>query len=242
MKAMAYKRISVLTESGAADPKSYIAAGDLCTVGARTLAGLWPVTYPTSKGAKTRWVRELRGFLVNQNDFASVPYPAKGYEKATVKSGGCGVCAAVMAVGAAGGVSVSVRGMAQYAKSWGARVPGGTDMRRLTDRLCATFPLNCTTTSSISALRAHLAAGGVAICNVAGRGMFSTGGHYMTVLGELDGKLIIADPGLYAGKYSTPARRKSVTVSGELLLASPEVLDGDCAGRWPRYYLIKSTR
>ena len=126
MKAMAFKRIPVLDERGAADPKSYIASGDLCQIGGKTLAGLWPVTYPTSRGPKTRWLRELRGFLVNQNDFASVPYPAKGYEKATVKSGGCGVCAAVMAVGAVCGASVSVRGMAQYAQSWGARVPGGT--------------------------------------------------------------------------------------------------------------------
>ena len=236
---MAFRRIPVLDERGAADPKSYIAAGDLCEIGGKSLAGLWPVTYPTSRGPKTRWLRELRGFLVNQNDFASVPYPAKGYEKATVKSGGCGVCAAVMAVGAVCGASVSVRGMAQYAQSWGARVPGGTDMRRLTQRLCATFPVTCTTTDSAAALRAHLAAGGAAICNVAGRGMFSTGGHYMTVLGELDGRLVIADPGLYAGKYQTPYRRKSVTVCGELLLASPSALDTDCIGRSPRYYLLK---
>ena len=70
--------------------------------------------------------------------------------------------------------------------------------------------------------------------------MFSTGGHFMAVLGELGGKLCIADPGLYSGKYSVNARRRaSVTVSGDLIFASPAVLDADCVGRWPRYWLLE---
>lgn len=96
----------------------------------------------------------------------------------------------------------------------------------------------CRQTSSAAELRAHLAAGGVAICNTAGRGLFSTGGHYMAILGELDGKLCIADSGLYAGKYSSAARRKKVSVSGDLIFASVSDLDTDCVGRSPRYYLL----
>ena len=62
----------------------------------------------------------------------------------------------------------------------------------------------------------------------------------MAVLGELGGKLCIADPGLYYGKYSVNARRRAnVAVSGELIFASPAVLDADCVGRWPRYYLLE---
>ena len=95
MKVMAFKRISVLNAAGLPDSKSYIAAGDLCTVGEKTLTGFYPVTYPTSKGAKTRWVRTLKGFLCNQREYADISYPAKGYETATIKSGGCGVCAAI---------------------------------------------------------------------------------------------------------------------------------------------------
>ena len=93
MKVMAFKRISVLGSNGLLDGKSYIAAGDLCTVGEKTPTGLYPVTYPTSKGNKTRWVRTLKGFLCNQREYADISYPAKGYESATIKSGGCGVCA-----------------------------------------------------------------------------------------------------------------------------------------------------
>ena len=76
------------------------------------------------------------------------------------------------------------------------------------------------------------------ICNSAGRGMFSTGGHYVVALGILGGKVCIADPGLYTGKYSTAARKAKVQVSGDLIFADAETLNADCIGRAPRYYLF----
>lgn len=237
MKVMAFKRISVLMQNGLADSKSYIAPGDLCEVGEKTLTGLYPVTYPTSKGKKTRWVRTLKGFLCNQNEYPDLGYPAPGYLKATIKSGGCGVCAAVNVVGALVGKAISVRVMRDLAVNGGARVSGGTDMRRMAQLIASQYKLKYTTTSSVTELQAHLKKGGVAICNTAGRGMFSTGGHYVMALGMLDGKVCIADPGLYTGKYSTAARRAKVSVSGDLIFADPATLDNDCIGRYPRYYL-----
>ena len=238
MKVMAFKRISVLGSNGLLDGKSYIAAGDLCTVGEKTPTGLYPVTYPTSKGNKTRWVRTLKGFLCNQNEYADISYPAKGYETATIKSGGCGVCAAVNVVGALTGKAISVRVMRDLAVNGGARVSGGTDMRRLASLICGRYGLKVATTSSLPELQRHLIRGGVAICNSAGRGMFSTGGHYVVALGILGGKVCIADPGLYTGKYSTAARKTKVTVSGDLVFADAETLNADCIGRAPRYYLF----
>lgn len=239
MRAMAFRKIAVLKENGLPDGKSYIAAGDWCTIADKTLAGLYPVTYPTARGNKTRWLRQLEGFLCNQNDYAHLSYTAPGYENATVKSGGCGVCAAVNAIGALTGDCVSVREMRDLAKACGARVSGGTDMRMLTAALCSRWKLQCQPTNSLQQLQNHLKAGGVAICNAAGRGMFSTGGHYLTALGLQDGKLCLADSGLYLGKYSSQRRRKAVTVSGDLLFALPEVLEQDCVGRTPRYYLLR---
>ena len=238
MKVMAFKRISVLGSSGLLDGKSYIAAGDLCTVGEKTPTGLYPVTYPTSRGNKTRWVRTLKGFLCNQREYADISYPAKGYESATIKSGGCGVCAAVNVVGALTGKAISVRVMRDLAVNGGARVSGGTDMRRLASLICGRYGLKVATTSSLPELQRHLIRGGVAICNSAGRGMFSTGGHYVVALGILGGKVCIADPGLYTGKYSTAARKAKVTVSGDLVFADAETLNADCIGRAPRYYLF----
>lgn len=238
MKVMAFKRISVLGSNGLLDGKSYIAAGDLCTVGEKTPAGLYPVTYPTSRGSKTRWVRTLKGFLCNQREYPDIPYPAPGYENATIKSGGCGVCAVVNVVGALTGKAISVRVMRDLAVSGGARVSGGTDMKRLASLICGRYGLKVTTTSSLPELQRHLIRGGVAICNSAGRGMFSTGGHYVVALGILGGKVCIADPGLYTGKYSTAARKAKVQVSGDLIFADAETLNTDCIGRAPRYYLF----
>lgn len=238
MKVMAFKRISVLNAAGLPDAKSYIAAGDLCAVGEKTPTGLWPVTYPTSKGSKTRWVRTLSGFLCNQNEYADISYVAPGYPRATIKSGGCGVCAAVNVVGALANKAISVRVMRDLAVSSGARVSGGTDMKRLATVVARQYGLRFSTTSDRTTLLAHLRRGGVAICNSAGRGLFSTGGHYVVALGELSGKVCIADPGLYTGKYSTAARRAKVTVSGDLIFADASALDADCIGRYPRYYLF----
>lgn len=238
MKVMAFKKVSVLASNGLPDGKSYIAPGDWCEVGEKTATGLYPVTYPTSKGSKTRWVRTLTGFLCNQNEYGSLSYPAKGYEKATIKSGGCGVCAAVNAVGALTGKNVPVRVMRDLAVNGGARVSGGTDMRQMVTLICRDYGLKCKQTSSVYDLREHLKGGGVAICNAAGRGMFSTGGHYITALGLVGDKVCIADSGMYTGKYSTAKRKPYVTVSGDLIFASAATLDSDCIGRWPRYYLL----
>lgn len=238
MRALAIERIPVFTREGRPDGASGIFAGDLCRIGTRTETGLWPVTYPTAKGEKTRWLRELKGFLVNQRGYAGVPYPARGYEKATVKSGGCGVCAAVMAVGALTGQSIPVPTMAEKAIRWGARVSGGTDMNALTRHLCAEYGLSRGWTDSTQRLLRHLEQGGVAICNTAGKGMFSGGGHYMTVFGMTEGKLCIGDPDLYKGKYAFGKRKKAVETCGELLLAPVAVLDADCVGRRPRYWLL----
>jgi hypothetical protein len=239
MKVMAFKKIAVLQKNGMSDPKSYIAAGDLCDVGEKNQIGLYPVTYPTSKGGKTRWVRSLTGFLCNQNDYGDLSYPAPGYLGATVKSGGCGVCASVNAVGALTGKCIAVRVMRDLAVEGKARVSGGTNMQQMMRLLKNQYKIQYRTSSSVYDLRKHLEAGGVAICNTAGKGMFSTGGHYVTALGLLDGKICIADSGIYAGKYSTVKRRPYVTVSGDLIFATAATLDADCIGRYPRYYLLE---
>lgn len=240
MKAMAFERIQVLNGYGLPDVGSYIAAGDLCEIREKTAAGLYPVTYPTGKGSKTRWLRTLGGFLCNQNDYPNLGYPAAGYEKATIKSGGCGVCAAVNAVGALTGKQVPVGEMRDLAVSGGARVPGGTNMAQLCVLLKREYGLTSRTTSSVLELQAHLRQGGAAICNASGKGLLSTGGHYVTALGELGGRICIADPGLYGGKYAANVRRKAaVTVSGDLIFVKAGDLDGDCSGRWPKYYLLR---
>lgn len=247
MTVYAYRTLYPCGADGVPQSGRRIDVGDRCEVGMRTGAGLWPVTYPAGAGKRSAYLRSIDGLtqIYNQNDYGATPYPAPGYPSATIKSGGCGPTSVAMVVSAlthddAFGPVAS----AAFARACGARVSGGTDMGLLSRRAAARCGLTVTTSGSLAALSVHLANGGVAIANVSGdsgkKGIFSTGGHYIVVLGLEGGRMIIADPGLYAGKYGIryPYRRAAVTVTDKLLRCTPGTLDADCAGRSPKYYLF----
>lgn len=179
----------------------------------------------------------------NQRDYPHVPYPAPGYESATVKSGGCGVCCASMIVESLTDWHVPPEKMAPYCIEIGARVSGGTDMGVLAEGLCRDFGLRCSTTNDKREVLTHLKAGGMAIANVGGdrknyQGVFSDSGHYLVLCRAFGDQIMIADPYVYAGKYSLPHRKSKVTVQGDFIYASMDTVDRDCENRSPRYYLF----
>lgn len=183
----------------------------------------------------------------NQYNYPHIPYPSPTLPKATVASGGCGVCCASIVLEATTGIKLPPEKMAPYAIKAGARVNGGTDMRRLSNALAEDFNIPIAEYDRVEGLISVLKAGGIAICNVSGdkanmKGVFSNGGHYIVAAGiAADGRIIIYDPGMYKGKYSSAYRRKHVEVSGDRLLASADILHADCAGRSPRYYLFEGS-
>lgn len=59
----------------------------------------------------------------------------------------------------------------------------------------------------------------IIICSV-GNGLFTTGGHYIVLLGIDNDFIKIYDPYLYAGKFSTSTRRGKVTVDGNTVYCS----------------------
>ena len=132
---------------------------------------------------------------------------------------------------------------AAFAIECGARAASGTGMAVLAKALAKAFGLTVTQSNDMTELPAALKRGSVAIANTGGdrpgyKGVFSDGGHYVVVLGLApDGRLMLADPGFYAGKYQKP-HRKVVEVVGNLLYASPQVLDRDAQNRNPRYMLF----
>lgn len=132
---------------------------------------------------------------------------------------------------------------AKYAIACGARVSGGTDMKRLSQCLAEDFGLTVRTTDDVDELLAHLKQNGIAVANVGGdrpgyKGVFSDGGHYLVALCLApDGRVALADPGLYAGKYQKPHRRAAEAVGG-LVYAQPDALDKDAQNRSPRFTLF----
>lgn len=183
----------------------------------------------------------------NQNDYPHTPYPSKAHPKATIKTGGCGVCCASHIVEGLTGQKFPPPEAAKFAIACGARGDGGTIMSVLAKALAAKYGLTYSTTDSRAALLAHLATGGMAVANVGGdrpgyTGVFSDGGHYVTVIGRLGGTLRIYDSGYYSGKFNRSGRVGKVNMVGNEARCASAMLDADCANRSPRYYLFKEAK
>lgn len=181
----------------------------------------------------------------NQNNYGNVPYPSSALPKATVKSGGCGVCCASMIVENLTTHKIGPQLMAQYSINKRARVSGGTDMNVLAKAISADYGMEFSATSDESALLNHLQAGGMAVVNVGGNrngyiGVFSDGGHYIVAAGlTSDGKVIILDPGYYVGKFNKTGRTGKVKMNGNYCICDMSVLAEDTASKTPAYWLFK---
>ena len=238
----------VLDGQGRPEAGRWIDAGDICLVGQMERNGCFPVVYPTRTGSRRAWVDSIDGFepgwrIYNQNRYGHIAYPAPGYEKATVRSSGCGVTAMAMAV------ENLVLGMldparcASVALGCGARVSGGTDLQALGRRLCALYPMEMSCGASEETLRQTLDQGGIVVVNTGGsrgswKGIFSTGGHYIVLLAREGDTYLAADPGLYAGKYDKKWRR-DVAVEGELLRCGLDPIVKDSGNRYPPFYYFR---
>lgn len=179
----------------------------------------------------------------NQRDYPNTPYPSPSSKTATVKSGGCGVCCGAMIVANLTGQAVDIPAFAEYSTKSGARVSGGTDMRRLANVICRDYGLVCETTDDSGKLLEHLAAGGMAVANVSGNrkgytGVFSDSGHYVVVAAADGNALSVLDPAMYAGKYNLVGRKGKVAVVGNVCKCDVSVLAKDVYGRTPAYYLF----
>ena len=181
----------------------------------------------------------------NQNNYANVPYPSPDLPKATVKSGGCGVCCASMIVENLIAHQIGPKLMATYSINKKARVSGGTDMNALAKAISADYGLILDITNDELILLNHLRKGGMAIANVGGNrggyvGVFSSEGHYIVVAGlNSEGKVIVLDPGYYPGKFNLAGRKGKVTVSSNQCVCDISVLAKDTENRSPAYWLFE---
>ena len=186
----------------------------------------------------------MKYLLTNQNNFGRIRYNWPGGSGKTVKSSGCGACSALMIVENMTEHRYKMQDWINWVLSTGARVNGGTDMTLLSRKLAEKYGFEVTVTSSETALKKHLQSGGMAIANVGGKrsgwaGLFSTAGHFITVLGlTSDGRFVIGDPDMRWGKFNTSFRRNKVVVNGDLVYVDANNLHKDTLARTPNYYLF----
>lgn len=186
----------------------------------------------------------------NQNNYPNTPYPSAENKTATIKSGGCGVCCAANVLAFFGVAGYEPVGLSKIFMARGARVNGGTDMKKAAEIACELGNLSYRTTSDEADLIEHLQYGGIAIANVDGdigaKGIFSSAGHYINIVGydNTPPKPVIAfDVGYYAGKFDSPYRKPYVSVAKDkdgntIQFTTKDALQIDTKGRTPNYYLF----
>lgn len=183
--------------------------------------------------------------ILNQNNYAGVPYKNSANPNATIKSSGCGVVSMAMILANLAGVKVPVSELAAYSIKHGARASAGTNMRVLAAAIAKDYPeLTYSTTNDENELKDHLAVGGMAIMNADGndcaQGIFAAYGHYLAILGVKDDKPLIADPAWTSSRYKSAYRKQYVTdLGGGLITCDWYVLNLDTKYRTPNYYLFK---
>lgn len=161
-----------------------------------------------------------------------------------MRSGGCGIACMAMIINNLTPYKADPAQMAAYAIQKGARNSGGTDMNILARAVRTDYGLEFTTTSDETMLMEHLASGQMAVANVGGNrpgyaGIFSDGGHFIVCAGLTeDCKVIILDPGYYAGKFNKAGRAGKVKVNGHNCICDITVLAEDTYNRAPSYWLF----
>ena len=138
----------------------------------------------------------------NTQENELIPYPSAEKPKATIASGGCGVCTSLMIINNTTSYSPSLKSWTKKMMKNGCRVWGGTDIRKTAKLMKKTYGFKYKKTSSINELKAHLNKGYMAICNVGGNGYFAYGGHYVVAAGiASNGNVVILDPFMTPTKY-----------------------------------------
>ena len=141
----------------------------------------------------------------NQNDrrWKSHPYTAPGYPNATTGTSGCGPTCAAMVVSSCK-ETIYPNQMCDISKENGFRVPGGTS-NNLMQYVSQRWGIEMKTLSS--SFEAHQACKeGYFVVILCGKGLWTTGGHFILAVGADDNRIEIYDPYLYNGKFNINGR------------------------------------
>lgn len=190
-----------------------------------------------------------------QLDYPDIPYitrtslQGEDYErgqKTTVRSSGCGLCAAIMAVERLlPNVEFTLEEAVQLSYDSKANTAVGTNYAMLAPALAKKFDLKLMASMEMEDLQYCLRTGGAAVVLVRGgregqEGLFTNRGHYITAISEEpDGRIAILDPSYKTGKFESPECKDKVEMkNGVIALCSPEILHQEANPDRLHYYLF----
>lgn len=171
---------------------------------------------------------------INQLEYPHIPYitrtkmeteeERKKGETNSVRSSGCGLCSAIMVLDRLlVNYEFTLEDAVQLSYASKANEKGGTMYERFAPAFAEKFGLEFEMTDDPERLRYCLRTGGVAVLRTRGDyeghiGIFSHGGHYVTLIGEeRDGRIAVLDPSNKPGKYDEEGR-ECVEVKNEQIL------------------------
>lgn len=145
-------------------------------------------------------------------------YTSTGNKTQTIGSSGCGPTCASMVVSSIKGTITPVQMAEVFVRNGYRSANNGTywsAYRAVADE----FNIGYTETSYIQKALDLLRNNNYVICSV-GNGLFTTGGHYIVLVGIEGNTLKIYDPYNYGGKFNTSTRRGKVVVEGNTIYCS----------------------
>lgn len=148
----------------------------------------------------------------------NIMYSSVGDGSQTIGSSGCGPTSAAMVVSSIKG-TITPDTMSSLFVKYGYRSANNGTYWSAYRAIADEFNIGYTETSDIQKALDLLKNNNYVICSV-GNGLFTTGGHYIVIVGIEENALKIYDPYLYDGKFDTSTRRGKVEVSGNTIYCS----------------------
>lgn len=145
-------------------------------------------------------------------------YSSVGSISQTIGSSGCGPTSAAMVVSSIKG-TITPDVMASLFVKYGYRSANNGTYWSAYRAVADEFNIGYTETSDIQKALDLLRNNNYVIVSC-GNGLFTTGGHYIVLVGIEGDTLKIFDPYLYSGKFDTSTRRGKVEVSGNTVYCS----------------------
>lgn len=156
----------------------------------------------------------------NQTDYRwkNHMYSSIGDSNQTIGTSGCGPTSASMVVTAIKG-TITPPEMGDLFVQYGYRSANNGTYWSAFRWVADVFDIGYQECSSLDTAVDLVRNNNYAIVSV-GNGLFTTGGHFIVIVGIEEDTLKIYDPYLYAGKFDTSTRRGKVTVSGNTVYCS----------------------
>jgi hypothetical protein len=159
----------------------------------------------------------MNNIYYSQTDsrWSNHPYPSQQLPHATIGSGGCGAACAAMVVSMLKEI-ITPDIMGDIFVRDGVRVNGGTSNRAFDSYLTEKYGLKVQRNWKIAEAKECLEKGGlvVARCTDDKGTLFTTGGHFIVLVGFKDNEFEVYDPYLYKNKFEVSYRRGKARVEG----------------------------